>query len=173
MALVNGQMGIYVREKDLVIAFDPGRDKTGFALTDLDGGLILSGMFETGACQNFFDGLKIGRIANDCIIERNSELLPSELFERVKFIAIGNGTSSKKFTEYLRSKISCEILIVDERNTTLEARGLYWKIHKPGLLMKLLPEGLRVPARVLDDLAAWAIAIRALKKYRDISSNKL
>ena len=171
MALVNGSMGIHAGQKNLVLAFDPGRDKTGFAFTNLDGRLILSGIFETGAREKFFDDLKIGRI--DCVLEKISDLTSSDLFEQVKFVAIGNGTSSKKFTEYLKTKISCEVIIVDEKNTTLEARSLYWKIHQPSLLMRLLPEGLRVPARVLDDLAAWAIALRAVKKYRDISANKL
>lgn len=65
------------------------------------------------------------------------------------------------------------IVIINEHNTTLEARSLYWKIHTPGLLARLIPEGIRIPKRTLDDLAAWAIASRALKKYRDIRVNKL
>ena len=171
----------YSQEKNLVLAFDPGRDKTGYAFTDLTGELILSGIFETGEREKFFDGLEIGRIRN--IIEGSSELLPQDLLEHVKFIAIGNGTNSKNFVEHV--KIFCdkiervifseriEIIIVDEKNTTLEARNLYWKIHEPKFWMKIFPESLRVPARVLDDLAAWAIALRAVKKYRDISANKL
>ena len=81
----------------------------------------------------------------------------------VKFSALGNGTKSKEFYVYLKNKISCEIKLVDEKNTTLEARKLYWKIHKPDLFERLLPEGLRVPKRNLDDLAAFAIALRALQ----------
>ena len=193
----------YTQEKDLLLAFDPGRDKTGYAFTDLFGELILSGIFETGERENFFDGLKFGRIDN--VIEKNLELFPSGLLEiksaclpeheevtadndknilsHVKFIAIGNGTNSRNFVEHVKNfcdKIECvifserpEVIIVDEKYTTLEARSLYWKIHKPGFLMKFIPEGLRVPARVLDDLAAWAIALRTVKKYRDISANKL
>ena len=158
-------------DKNLILAFDPGRDKTGYAFTDLTGQLILSGIFETGEREKFLDGLMQGRIEN--VIEKNSELISSNLLEHVKFIAIGDGTSSKNFAEFIRKKINVEIIIVDEKNTTLEARYLYWKIHEPSFWMKFLPEGLRVPARILDDLAAWAIALRAVKKYRDISANKL
>jgi RNase H-fold protein (predicted Holliday junction resolvase) len=86
---------------------------------------------------------------------------------------MGNGTASKEFHDYLKSRINLEVLVVDEKNTTLEARKLYWKIHEPGFMMRLLPESIRVPSRVLDDLAAWSIGIRAVKKYRDIKENKL
>ena len=85
------------------------------------------------------------------------------IFSEIKFIALGDGTGSKEFYDYIKTVTSYEIIIVNERNTTLEARGLYWKLHRPGFLMRLLPESLRVPARILDDLAAWAIALRALR----------
>ncbi len=106
------------------------------------------------------------------IIEKVSAL-PEDLLQAIAFIAIGNGTHSKHFTEKVRAVFSCEVLTVDERNTTLEARSLYWKLHAPNFWTRLIPEGLRVPARVLDDLAAWAIALRGLKKYRDINQNRL
>ena len=99
--------------------------------------------------------------------------MPENISHSIKFIAIGNGTHSKDFTSQVKDAFTCEVLTVDERNTTLEARSLYWKIHAPNFWTRLIPEGLRVPKRVLDDLAAWAIALRGLKKYRDINQNKL
>ena len=109
----------------------------------------------------------------DYIIERRIESLPENLISSVKFIAMGNGTRSKEFHEYLKNRVNIEIVIADEKNTTLEARKLYWKIHKPNFIMRFLPESMRVPSRVLDDLAAWSIGIRAMKKYRDITENRL
>ncbi|MBQ7214834.1 MAG: hypothetical protein IJS39_02485 [Synergistaceae bacterium] len=266
MAVADGQMGIHVREKHIVLGFDPGRDKTGFAFVDEEGRLIVSGIFPSGESDRFFgavravfgDGgasmsmksnadtlsefiteknsLLTGNISDDpergnlsdggasmsmksnsdtlseFITEKisplhenisaypergnlsdggasmsmnsNSDTLSEFIIEKISplhenisdsimFIAIGNGTHSKDFTAKVRAAFSCEVLTVDESNTTLEARGLYWKIHAPNFWMRLIPEGLRVPARVLDDLAAWAIALRALKKYRDINQNKL
>ena len=160
-------MGIYVREKDLVLGFDPGRDKTGFAFVSLDGGLMMSGIFpscEIESCLHDFAPY---------VIERRVGFESDGVISRVKFIAIGNGTTSRDFTEQVRSITGHEVIIVDEKNTTIEARSLYWKIHKPGIFMRLLPEGMRVPPRVIDDLAAYAIALRGLKKYRDIRRNKL
>ena len=167
MALASRQMGIYVREKDLVLGLDPGRDKTGFAFVNISGELLLSGIFPSCETEKFFEDF------TPYIIERNIDFCAEDFISRVKFIAVGDGTTSKIFTEKLRTITSHEIITVDERNTTLEARNLYWKIHKPGIFLRLLPEGMRVPPRVVDDLAAFAVALRGLKKYRDIRRNKL
>ena len=156
MVLADGQMGIHTGEKSLILGLDPGRDKVGFAFVKLNGDLVTSGIFPTSERDKFFAGENLSGyvIEGEASISLNS----------VKFIALGNGTSSKNFHEYIKSKATCEIIIVDEKNSTLDARKLYWKIHKPGLFAKILPEGLRVPKRVLDDLAAWEISLRALNQ---------
>ena len=157
-------------EENILLAIDPGRDKTGFAFVDSQGSLLASGIFPTHEHAKFFAALtaKSGTLSQ-WLTEGHADSLP----DSVKFIAIGNGTHSREFTQLLRENLTCNVLTVDEHNTTLEARNLYWKIHTPNFWTRLLPEGLRVPNRVLDDLAAWAIALRALKKYRDIFPNKL
>ena len=171
--MANGQMGIHSRE-DIVLGIDPGRDKTGFAFVNFEGELLVSGIFASSEAEEFFRAVLAGRekIAS-WLIEGNQESLPDDLLSAIKFIAIGDGTHSEIFTERVQANLPCEIITVDERNTTLEARNLYWRIHRPSLWQRLVPEGLRVPARVLDDLAAWSIALRGLKKYRDIRRNKL
>ena len=160
-------MGIHAREKDLALGLDPGRDKTGFAFVNLEGDLLLSGIFPSSETAKFFSDF------TPYVIERRIDSETHEVMSAVKFVAVGNGTSSTELTQQVRDLTGHEVITVDERNTTLEARSLYWKIHRPGMLMRLLPEGLRVPPRVLDDLAAWAVALRGLKKYRDIRRNKL
>ena len=198
MVLDDGQMGIYIGEKYMILSFDPGRDKIGFAFVDMNGDLILSGIFQADELENFCDNINKSSTENHnnisiftttftttkninfslsslkiFVIEGKLESLPENIIDAIKFIAIGNGTNSKKFHERIKNKFSIEIKIIDEKNTTLEASNLYWKIHNPGFFMKLIPESLRVPNRILDDLAAWSIALRALKKYRDINNNKL
>ena len=170
--MADGQMGIHSRQEYIVFGLDPGGDKTGFAFVDGEGGLIVSGIFPSGESDDFFRAVMSGESLARFIIEKLSAL-PDKLSDSIKFIAIGDGTHSKACTSQVRNVFTCEVLTVDERNTTLEARGLYWKLHKPNFWMRLIPEGLRVPARVLDDLAAWAIAVRGLKKYRDINQNRL
>ena len=180
MAMVTGQMGIHAEEKDLVLALDPGRSKTGFAFIKTDGTLLVSGIFPSEERGKFFDevfgeGLLFRKLS--CwITEGSLESLADFSVERIIFIVIGNGTGSKEFKSYVLER-SAEnehgIFFVDETNTTLEARKLYWKIHRPGLLTRLIPEGMRVPPRIIDDLAAWCVGLRGLKEYRDIIGNKL
>ena len=167
MALASRQMGIYTREKDLALGLDPGRDKTGFAFVNFDGELLLSGIFPSNETEKFFDDF------TPYIVERKIDFSAEEIISQVKFIAVGNGTTSRDFTEKLRTITGHEIITVDEKNTTIEARNIYWKIHRPGIFLRFLPEGMRVPPRVVDDLAAFAVALRGLKKYRDIRRNKL
>ncbi|MBQ4431329.1 MAG: hypothetical protein II877_07470, partial [Synergistaceae bacterium] len=123
-----------------------------------------SGIFPTQELERFLVDL------SPYIIEGTP---PENAIQRAQLIIIGNGTHSREFSGRVEAMTGREVMTVDERNTTLEARGLYWKLHRPGIFMRLLPEGMRVPARVLDDLAAWAVALRGLKKYRDIRRNKL
>ena len=157
--MADGQMGIHSGEKRIVLGLDPGRDKTGFAFVDEEGELLASGIFPTNEQDSFFRKILAGYDGlADC---------------RIIFAAIGDGTHSKKFTEKARAALPFEVLTVDERNTTLEGRKLYWKVNAPSIWVRLLPEGLRVPNRAIDDMAAWAIALRGLKKYRDISRNRL
>ena len=177
MALDSGQMAIHSGQKDLALGLDPGRDKTGFAFVNLDGGLVVSGIFSSHERENFF--AEIERALPNLshwIQEDRSESLPENLTHHLRVIIIGDGTTSQEFSSWVKNRTSCygcDIMTVDERNTTLEARSLYWKIHRPGLMSRLIPEGLRVPKRVLDDLAAWAVALRGVKKYRDIRQDKL
>lgn len=151
----------------LVLGLDPGKDKTGFAFVNQEGGLILSGIFPTCEREKFFADF------TPYVIEIRASEYDADMMRQVEFIAVGDGTTSRDFTAFVKNIAGCEVVTVDERNTTLEARSLYWKIHEPGLLARFLPEGMRVPGRMLDDLAAWAVALRGLKKYRDIRRNKL
>ena len=160
-------MAVYVREKDLALGLDPGRDKTGFAFVNLDGELLVSGIFPTAEIEKFFADF------TPYVIECRTDSGHDDMISRAEFIAVGNGTTSKDFVRLVKNIAGLEVITVDEKNTTLEARGLYWKIHKPSFWTRLMPEGMRVPKRPLDDLAAWAVALRGLKKYRDIRRNKL
>ncbi|NBQ19477.1 MAG: resolvase [Synechococcaceae bacterium WB5_2A_257] len=47
-----------------------------------------------------------------------------------------------------------KVVLQPEAGSTLAARGRYWQLFPPRNLWKLLPEGLRLPPRPLDDLAA-------------------
>ena len=164
-------MKIEFKDKELekiILGVDPGRDKIGFAFVNYNNReLILSGIFYFNELENFINKIKIfnnlnnfkdfeewqrENFINNFNLNKNFELI----------IALGDGTKSREFKDYLENNLNNKIIIVDETGTTLEARNLYWRLHKPKLLTRLLPQGMRVPERILDDLAAWAVARRAV-----------
>jgi RNase H-fold protein (predicted Holliday junction resolvase) len=77
---------------------------------------------------------------------------------------MGNQTTSKQWQTKLKDKLklSIDILLVDEKNSTLEARTRYWQIYPPKGLTRLIPPGLRVPPRPVDDIVAIILIERYL-----------
>ena len=83
-------------------------------------------------------------------------------------IVVGDGTGSDKVQAVLRERGKAFALI-DETDTTLEGRRLYFEANPPRGLLRFLPRGLRSPPRLIDDYAAYAIALRF---FRSSSSSK-
>ena len=54
--------------------------------------------------------------------------------------------------------------MIDERNSTLEARDLYWVMYPAKGLKKFIPQGLRIPPRPIDDLVSIILIKRFLKQ---------
>ena len=149
----------------VVLGLDPGRDKIGFAAARRDKSLLFSGILpsrEDAAWER-----ALGR--EEDMKEIFSPWLrecPASNMEGLKLslIVVGNGTCSGPLLQRVRRCTRCEVLCVDERGTTLEARKLYWRLHRPAWWQRLLPQSMRVPPRPLDDLAAWAIAARGIDR---------
>ena len=152
-----GPMGIHA---EVILGLDPGRDKAGFAFVGRDGGLFLSGIFPPKESTAFWAAVRTELAAGfiPWQKERSGGLFPIRF--RVFRVAVGNGTCGDTLTNEAQRQVPCDVVSVDERGTTLEARDLYWRLHRPAWWQRLLPRGLRVPPRPLDDLAAWAIALR-------------
>ncbi|MEX2543232.1 MAG: hypothetical protein WD314_15605 [Trueperaceae bacterium] len=120
----------------LVAAFDPGRN-VGFALVDQAGELL------------------------------NAKILEAAELERLPLpdaarVVIGDGTGSEELRHLLERR-GFTPLLVDETGSTLEARRLYFRDHPPRLPWRLLPAGMWWPPRLIDDYAAYAIALRFLQ----------
>jgi RNase H-fold protein (predicted Holliday junction resolvase) len=146
---------------DVLCGIDPGREKFGLALgnaetlimgavvpvTDLDtvAGCIASGDF---------------RSISVMVTEGTS---PRGL--RIGTVYVGNGTGTGPFTRRL-DELGVRCFPIDERMTTLEARSLYWRLHPPSGLWRVIPLSLRTPPRPVDDMAAWSIIIRGVKSGR-------
>jgi RNase H-fold protein (predicted Holliday junction resolvase) len=124
-----------------ILGVDPGTRKVGFAVVDGEGqtrdlGIELIGDF--GA--------------------RVQGLVTQWAFTA---IAIGTGTNARALGRDLAA-LGIPVLYVDERETTLKARSLYFADHPPRGWRRLIPLGMQVPPRPVDDYAAVLIARRFL-----------
>ncbi|MDR3348311.1 MAG: hypothetical protein LBO03_01690 [Acidaminococcales bacterium] len=133
------------------VAVDPGRDKCGLAVVGQGGEPLCLKAAAAGAFAAEFLSLY-------------EKYQPGE-------ILLGDGTGSPRFRALLSSLLpGRQILTVDERDTTLEARRLYWLYNPPRGWKKYLPEGLRTPDGPLDAYAALAIARLWLKSQDKIDT---
>lgn len=138
----------------MIAGIDPGRWKTGFALAE-GGRLLFSAIIPSDKKDVLIEAVKSGRweLLAEWRQEGSSAELPKNAPEAVY---VGSGTSSAEF----RAALSFPHKVAEEYGTTIEAREIYWRLHAPRGLMKLVPTSLRTPPRNVDDLAAYAILLR-------------
>lgn len=130
-----------------ILAIDPGKSKCGLAVVHRT---------ETGKVELIHKGIfNTDNIAT--IAEETKSTHPYDL------IVIGSGTTSRNTVEKVRALMpSVGILVVDEKNTTVEARERYW-VHNPRRgLRRLIPATLQTPPVPVDDYAALILAERVL-----------
>ncbi|MGV2830909.1 pre-16S rRNA-processing nuclease YqgF [Myxosarcina sp. GI1(2024)] len=132
-----------------LLGFDPGRDKCGIAVLGSDGRIFYHQVIESGEAIATIRKL-------------------SQQFT-LNTIVIGNGTTAKTWQRDIKSNLagSPKIVAVDEKNSTLEARDRYWSMYPPRGLQKLIPRGLRLPPRPVDDL----VAILLTERYLNLPSS--
>ena len=148
----------------MILAIDPGRSKFGWAFVDDHKKLILSGITPTEELDSFISILaKVSEknFSNKWIMEFESAKTIPDFYR----VVLGAGTGSKIFEKKLKVLL-LPIHTINEKNSTLEARDIYWKLHKPSVWQRLLPHSTIVPSRDIDDLAAYCLALR----YLDFSS---
>lgn len=131
----------------LYLGIDPGRSKTGIAVTDNDGKIVYLKVAET---EHILDELQA--VKHKYPVEQ---------------AVIGNGTNSKFLTEITGSVFAgMPLNVVGEAHSTEEARKLYWELNPPQGLKKIIPLGLLVPEEPLDAYAAVVLIKRFLKQKR-------
>jgi hypothetical protein len=80
-------------------------------------------------------------------------------------VIVGNGTRSKDIAGLIRDgSPSMGILVVDERDTTMQARERYWEHNPRRGWRRLLPATLQTPPEPVDDFVALILAERVLKE---------
>ncbi len=120
----------------LIISLDPGTDKCGLLLVNLEQQTVLD-----------------GRVVHSSAV---LDLISSWLEQGdLQEIILGNGTSSDFW--YKKINDFAPIKVVEEGGTTLRARQRYWELWPPSLWIRWLPKGLIVPPVHLDAVAALVL----------------
>ncbi len=130
-----------------VLAIDPGSSKCGMALVrrDLEGEIRL--LWKTISPR-------------DAVIKKIKEAGDVSPFS---MIVVGKGTTSKTLVGDIREAFpSAAILMVDETDTTNQARERYWEHNPRRGWRKLLPSTLQVPPEPVDDFVGLILAERVL-----------
>ena len=108
---------------------------------------------------------KINLVWNTIVPRENIVLALGEAnkVEAYSLIVVGNGTTSKPLIHEIREAMpSMAILVVDEKDTTLQARERYWEHNPKRGLLRIVPSTLIPPPVPIDDYAALVIAERVL-----------
>ncbi|MBW4646316.1 MAG: pre-16S rRNA-processing nuclease YqgF [Goleter apudmare HA4340-LM2] len=139
----------FLPTQPVILGFDPGRDKCGVAVMGLDRQLHYHEVV-----------LAAGAIAT---IEALRQKFP------ISLVVMGNQTTAKQWKQQLNQELgnAFNIILVDERYTTLEARDRYWQMYPPKGITKLLPKGMRQPPRPIDDIVAILLIERYLNRLTE------
>ena len=87
------------------------------------------------------------------------------IVEEFHLVIIGDSTGSKKVKTDLRRHLPSKgILVIDEKETTIQARERYWEYNPRKGWRKFLPATLQVPPEAYDDYAALVLAERVLSE---------
>ena len=124
------------------VAIDPGRSKCGLVLSDGEGlGLLAAGVLPP----------------QDCL----AQIQAWSADHRCHTVLLGDGTGSGPWKPWLAA-LPLQLIPVPESGTTLAARRRYWQLEPPRSWRRLLPEGLRLPPRDVDDVVAQLLLERHL-----------
>ncbi|MDR3690920.1 MAG: hypothetical protein P4L46_16195 [Fimbriimonas sp.] len=130
-----------------VLAIDPGTSKCGMALVKRN---------DHGKVELLWRAIS----PTASVVEKIKEARESDTFE---LIIVGGGTNSDRVVSEIRAnEPGMAILVVDERDTTLQARERYWMVVKRVGWRRFLPSTLQLPPEPVDDFVALILAERVL-----------
>jgi RNase H-fold protein (predicted Holliday junction resolvase) len=130
----------------MILGFDPGKDKCGIAVMSRDKNVSYHQVISSDAAVSTIQSL--------------CKQFPIQL------LVMGDQTTSKSWKQKLTQSLSPSINVVqvDERYSSLEARDRYWEMYPPTGLSRLIPLGMRTPPRPVDDIVAIVLIERYLNK---------
>jgi RNase H-fold protein (predicted Holliday junction resolvase) len=131
----------------IYLGFDPGKDKCGVAVVDRAGRASYHKV-----------------LSSDTLLEQLPDLCTEW---QISQVVMGDRTTAKQWQKKLAQTLpTMPIALVDEHYSTLAARDLYWEMYPPQGFQRLLPQGMRLPPRPIDDL----VAIILVRRYLQLSA---
>lgn len=125
-----------------ILGVDPGTRKCGLAIVE-----------RPGAPPLLLEIVPLGELG-----PRLAEL---RVRHRVALAAVGRGTNAATAVAAVTAA-GLDHVLVDERETTLQARARFFADHPPRGWRRWVPRGMLLPDRPIDDYAALLIAERYL-----------
>ncbi|MGD1067311.1 MAG: pre-16S rRNA-processing nuclease YqgF [Vulcanimicrobiaceae bacterium] len=130
-----------------VLGVDPGTRKCGYAVVaSLDAAPLALGIASVET---------LAAVAGELVAAHG-----------VTAIVVGRGTNAAVIAKAVEP-LGLPIHFVDEYETTLRARARYFHDHPPRGWRRLIPRGMLLPDRPVDDYAALLIAERYLQAPQD------
>ncbi len=127
----------------MYFGFDPGKDKCGIAIVTLEGNPIRHEV-----------------IASDTAIATLQSWMQTH---SIQSLILGDQTGSKQWrSRIIEALPNIQIITIDERFSSQQARDRYWKMYPAQGLQKLVPLGMRTPPRPIDDIVAIILVERYL-----------
>lgn len=123
-----------------VLGIDPGTRKIGFALIE----------------DAISPPLALGIETVDGLLGALGPLVDAH---PLRAVALGGGTNAAALRALLEP-LGAPVHLIDETDTSYRARALYFADHPPAGWRRLIPLGLQLPPRPIDDYAALLIARR-------------
>lgn len=133
----------YKLGQPVILGFDPGRYKCGLAVVGLERNLL----------------------HHEVVLAEQAIARIKELQSKypISLLVMGDQTTAKEWKQKLSEGFQepLRIVMVDERNSTLEARDRYWQMHPPKGIFRLFPQGIRTIPQPIDDI----VAILLIERY--------
>ncbi len=130
-----------------VLAIDPGNAKCG---------VVVAKRTSEGKVELLWRSVVKTEDLMSCVQKAAQE-------QPFSMVIVGSGTKSTEVVKQLRDwQPSIGILVVDEKDTTLQARERYWHHHQRRGWRRLLPSTMQVPPEPVDDFVALILAERVL-----------
>lgn len=131
-----------------VLAIDPGSAKCGLALVARD---------DSGEINLLWRAISPPDKLDAAISE-------AKACSGFSMVVVGSGTRSQPIVKQIRELMpSMGVLVIDETDTSLQARERYWEHNPRKGWRRIVPSTLQVPPEPIDDFVAMILAERVLQ----------